>query len=136
MLSTQSVQERLLMSAQRSAPRLFLLLASFTLFVQCAGFFNSAGKMLVSDSDEAKLGAEFNKALTTNDTAKREMPIFVPKNAAQADLQNYIIGLAQEIVASLPASEKPSYNFTYTLIDKDVENAFAVPGGYVYIYTG
>lgn len=124
------------MSAQRSAPRLFLALVSLSLFVQCAGFFNSAGKMLVSDADEAKLGAEFNKALTTNDTAKKEMPIFVPKNAAQSDLQNYIIGLAQEIVASLPASEKPSYGFTYTLIDKDVENAFAVPGGYVYIYTG
>jgi predicted Zn-dependent protease len=51
-------------------------------------------------------------------------------------MQNYIIGLAKEIVASIPASEKPSYEFTYTLIDKDVENAFAVPGGYVYIYTG
>jgi predicted Zn-dependent protease len=92
--------------------------------------------MLLSDQDEAKLGAEFNKTLTTNDTAKREMPVFVPKNQAQAELQTYIIGLAKEIVDALPAKEKPSYAFTYTLIDKDVENAFAVPGGYVYIYTG
>jgi beta-barrel assembly-enhancing protease len=113
-----------------------IALISLTIFVQCAGFFNSAGRMLVSDADEAKLGAQFNLTLTTNDTAKREMPVFVPKNQAQVDLQYYIVGLAQEIVASLPASEKPSYNFTYTLIDKDVENAFAVPGGYVYIYTG
>jgi beta-barrel assembly-enhancing protease len=105
-------------------------------FVQCAGFFGGVGKMLLSDQDEAKLGAEFNKTLTTNDTAKREMPVFVPKNQAQADMQNYIIGLAQEIVAAIPAKEKPAYPFTYTLIDKDVENAFAVPGGYVYIYTG
>lgn len=115
---------------------LALTLISVTLFVQCAGFFSGAGKMLVSDSDEAKLGAEFNKTLTTNDTAKREMPVFVPKNQAQAEMQNYVIGLAQEIVAALPENEKPKYNFTYTLIDKDVENAFAVPGGYVYIYTG
>ncbi|MEO6098005.1 MAG: M48 family metalloprotease [Fibrobacteria bacterium] len=108
---------------------------SLAMFIGCAGFFNGAGEMLVSDSDEAKLGAQFNQTLLTNDTAKREMPLYVPKNQAQVDLQNYIVGLAQEIVASLP-SEKPSYNFTYTLIDKDVENAFAVPGGYVYIYTG
>jgi beta-barrel assembly-enhancing protease len=120
----------------KSAPRYATLLVSLTVFTQCAGFFSGAGKALVSDSDEAKLGAEFNKTLTTNDTAKREMPVFVPKNQAQAELQSYITGLAQEIVASLPANEKPAYNFTYTLIDKDVENAFAVPGGYVYIYTG
>ncbi len=106
------------------------------LLVSCAGFFGGVGEVLVSDQEEAKLGAEFNKTLTTNDTAMREMPLYVPKNAAQAELQNYIIGLAKEIVASLPASEKPGYDFTYTLIDKDVENAFAVPGGYVYIYTG
>lgn len=115
---------------------LALSLVSLSLFVQCAGFFTGAGKMLVSDSDEAKLGAEFNKTLTTNDTAQREMPVFVPKNQAQVDMQNYIIGLAQELVAALPEGEKPKYNFTYTLIDKNVENAFAVPGGYVYIYTG
>ncbi len=120
----------------KSAPRYATLLVSLTVFIQCAGFFSGAGKALVSDADEAKLGAEFNKTLTTNDTAKREMPVFVPKNQAQAELQSYIVGLAQEIVASLPANEKPAYNFTYTLIDKDVENAFAVPGGYVYIYTG
>jgi predicted Zn-dependent protease len=105
-------------------------------FVQCAGFFGGVGKLLVSEQEEAKLGAEFNKTLMTNDTAKREMPVFVPKNQAQADMQTYVIGLAKEIVDAIPAKEKPSYAFTYTLIDKDVENAFAVPGGYVYIYTG
>ena len=109
---------------------------SILAFVQCAGFFGGVGKMLVSEQDEAKLGAEFNKTLMSNDTAKREMPVFVPKNQAQADMQNYIIGLAREIVAAIPDQEKPAYPFTYTLIDRDVENAFAVPGGYVYIYTG
>jgi beta-barrel assembly-enhancing protease len=123
-------------SFRSSAFRFALASIFLGAFVQCAGFFNSAGEMLVSDADEAKLGAEFNLSLTTNDTTKQEMPVFVPKNQAQVELQNYIVGLAQEIVASLPASEKPAYNFTYTLIDKDVENAFAVPGGYVYIYTG
>jgi beta-barrel assembly-enhancing protease len=111
-------------------------LLSISAFVQCAGLFNSAGKLLVSESDEAKVGAQFNQSLTSNDTVRKDMPVFVPKNAAQTEMQNYIVGLAKEIVASLPASEKPSYAFTYTLIDKDVENAFAVPGGYVYIYTG
>lgn len=116
--------------------RLSLSFVSLALFVQCAGFFGGVGEVLVSDADEVKLGAEFNKTLTSNDTAKQEMPVFVPRNQAQADMQNYIFGLAAEVVATLPAGEKPDYPFTYTLIDKDVENAFAVPGGYVYIYTG
>jgi len=119
-----------------SALRYSAASVSLLVFVQCAGIFGGMGKMLVSEQDEVKLGAEFNKTLTTNDTAKREMPIFVPKNQAQAEMQNYIIGLAKEIVDSWPAKEKPSYPFTYTLLDKDEENAFAVPGGYVYIYTG
>ncbi len=103
---------------------------------QCAGFFTKEGEMLVSDSDEAKLGAQFNQSLTTNDTVKKEMPLYVPKNSAQTNAQNYVLGLCRDIVAAVPPKEKPSYPFTCTLIDKDVENAFAVPGGYVYVYTG
>lgn len=122
--------------ASGNPPRLALVFLSLTLFIQCAGVFNRAGKLLVSDQDEAKLGAEFNKTLTTNDTAKEAMPIFVPKTAAESEMQDYIFGLGREIVASIPKDEKPSYPFSFTLIDKDVENAFAVPGGYVYIYTG
>jgi len=78
-----------------SALRYSAASVSLLLFVQCAGFFGGMGKMLVSEQDEMKLGAEFNKTLTTNDTAKREMPIFVPKNQAQAEMQTYIIGLAK-----------------------------------------
>ena len=136
MLASSVRSETSIPARKPLAARLALALVSLGLFVHCAGLFNGAGELLVSDADEAKLGMQFNNSLTTNDTAKREMPIFVPRNAAQAEMQSYIIGLAKEIVASLPASERPSYNFTYTLIDKDVENAFAVPGGYVYIYTG
>ncbi len=109
---------------------------SVTMLMHCAGFFGDAGKLLVSDADEVKLGAEFNKTLTTNDTAKQEMPIYVPHSQVQTDAQNYVLGLCRDIVAAIPANEKPAYPFTCTLIDKNVENAFAVPGGYVYIYTG
>lgn len=104
--------------------------------VQCAGFFRGAGEVLVSDEDERKLGAQFHQTLLTNDTARQEFPLFVPKDQAQADLQNYVTGLCQRALAAVPAKERPKYDFTFTIIDKDVENAFAVPGGYVYIYTG
>lgn len=109
---------------------------SLILLVHCSNFFGGVGQALVSEQDEERLGAEFDHTLRTNDTAMREMPVFTPKNQAQQEMQAYIFGLAQQLVDAVPASEKPAYKFTYTLIDKDVENAFAVPGGYVYIYTG
>ncbi|HLP42117.1 MAG TPA: M48 family metalloprotease, partial [Fibrobacteria bacterium] len=122
---------------QRSAGRLSIccLLLSLGL-VRCAGFWGNAGEVLVSDADERKLGTQFHQTLQSNDTARREMPVFVPKNQAETDLQAYVTGVCRKVVAAIPPSEKPKYDFTFTLIDKDVENAFAVPGGYVYIYTG
>jgi predicted Zn-dependent protease len=108
---------------------------SITLLTQCA-FFGYAGQMLVSESDEARLGAEFNNQLRNDPAAKKEYPIFVANTPERKAFQDYVIGLAQEVYNAVPAKEKPGYPFTFTLIDADVQNAFAVPGGYVYIYTG
>jgi beta-barrel assembly-enhancing protease len=48
----------------------------------------------------------------------------------------YVKNLGQQLVNAVPKDDRPGYPFTFTIIDKDVENAFAVPGGYVYMYTG
>lgn len=114
-----------------------LLIPSFSLllFTQCA-FFGYAGPLLVSESDESRLGAEFDAQLRTDPAAKKEYPLFVANTPERKAFQDYVIGLAQQVHAAIPAKDKPKYAFTYTLIDANVQNAFAVPGGYVYIYTG
>jgi predicted Zn-dependent protease len=108
---------------------------SVTLFTNCA-MMSWAGPMLVSEADEAKLGAEFDAQLRTDPEARKEYPIFLANTPERKAFQDYVIGLAQQVHAAIPAGDKPGYAFTYTLIDADVQNAFAVPGGYVYIYTG
>lgn len=115
----------------------FALVPAFSviLFAQCA-FFGFAGPLLVSESDEARLGAEFDAQLRTDPEARKEYPVFVANTAARQAFQNYILNLAAEVYAKVPAKERPGYAFKFTLIDADVNNAFAVPGGYVYIYTG
>jgi predicted Zn-dependent protease len=127
------------MNPQNHASRLlrFVIVPvlSIGLLTQCA-FFGYAGRMLVSESDEARLGAEFNTQLRNDPAAKKEYPIFVANTPERKAFQDYVIGLAQEVYNAVPAKEKPGYAFTFTLIDADVQNAFAVPGGYVYIYTG
>lgn len=123
-----------------NAPAVLLRVAlvpalSIMLFAQCA-FFGFAGPWLVSESDEARLGAEFDRQLRTDPEAKKEYPIFAADTPARKAFRDYVLGLARETYAAVPEKEKPGYDFTFTLIDADVQNAFAVPGGYVYIYTG
>jgi predicted Zn-dependent protease len=116
-------------------PLLLLPVLAAPLLMQCA-VFGWAGPMLVSESDEARLGAEFDAQLRTDPEARKEYPVFVANTAERQAFQNYILGLANEVYAKVPAKERPDYAFKFTLIEADVQNAFAVPGGYVYIYTG
>ncbi|MDQ3003483.1 MAG: M48 family metalloprotease, partial [Fibrobacterota bacterium] len=119
------------------AKRLLPIAFCALLVTHCScDFFGTTGSLLISENDEVKLGTQFDTHLRTNDTAKTEYPLFVPKNADETAFQEYVIGLANGVLAKVPKNERPDYPFTFTLIDKDVENAFAVPGGYVYIYTG
>ena len=110
------------------------LIASALLLCQC-GVVNAVGSIFVSEQDEMQLGAEFDKQLHDSTAS---FPVYAPRVGHPEDtaFQNYVVNLAQSIVASVPSDEKPSYPFKFTIIDKDVVNAFAVPGGYVYIYTG
>lgn len=117
--------------------RLLPVLAASVLLTRCScDLFGAAGALFISEQDERQLGTEFNLQLRTSDSAKVEYPIFTPVTAADSDLVSYVQELATEVYAAVPKDQKPSYPFTFTLINADVENAFAVPGGFVYIYTG
>ena len=48
-------------------------------------------------------------------------------------LQNYVESLGKFIVST---SEMHSSNFTFTILDTPIVNAFALPGGYIYITRG
>lgn len=119
-----------------SRAKMFLLplaLASVLLTRCSCDFFGTAGGIFISQKDEEELGLEFDTQLRTKDTAG-EYPIFKADTPEKLAFQKYVVDLAYEVLAKV--EKKPDYAFTFTIIDKDVENAFAVPGGYVYIYTG
>lgn len=97
---------------------------------------------LFSESEEKELGAEFHRQLLDSAQA---YPIFQTKNdTARIAFKNYITSVFDEVFEGLkkstPKGEQLSYlnrdEFTFTIIDANIENAFAVPGGYIYIYTG
>ncbi len=113
------------------------MLAAAVLLTRCScDFFGTTGALLVSESDEMKLGAEFDNQLRNVDSIKVNFPLYKANTPEKLAFQNYVTDLAKEIVAAIPNEDKPGYPFTFTLVDTAIENAFAVPGGYVYIYTG
>jgi predicted Zn-dependent protease len=119
------------------AYRFWIPLAAAVLLTRCScDFFGATGALLISEDDEMRLGRQFDSTLANTDSGKIEFPIYAPKSADSQKVATYVANLAQEILQGIPKDSRPGYDFKFTLIDKDVINAFAVPGGYVYIYTG
>ncbi|MFM2042946.1 MAG: hypothetical protein RLY86_1522, partial [Pseudomonadota bacterium] len=48
-------------------------------------------------------------------------------------IQAYVDGIGQRLAAN---TELPGVTYTFTVLDSDVVNAFALPGGYVYVTRG
>lgn len=103
---------------------------SITVFITVIIFACSSGINLFSDSDDVKLGSQFAEQIKQN---HEEFPIYDnPK------LENYIESrIFNDILQSPEVKKKGVYNYQLEIIDNDTTlNAFAVPGGYIYLYTG
>ena len=90
----------------------------------------------VSDEDEVKMGTDFYNQILSN---PNEYPILdTVGNEQNRLLYEYIDSIGRWIATHQtvrPENEYLTYHFS--VIDNDtMVNAFAVPGGYVFIYTG
>ncbi|MBP7792825.1 MAG: M48 family metalloprotease [Candidatus Goldbacteria bacterium] len=57
------------------------------------------------------------------------------KKSTNTEVANYVSKIGNKLVASLPEKYKGT-KFEFILLDSSEVNAFAIPGGYVYITTG
>ncbi len=78
--------------------------------------------MLISEQQEIAMGKEAHGQILAS------MGVY-PDDQAQA----YVSALGQELAA---LSERPDLPWTFTVIDDPVVNAFALPGGYIYVTRG
>ena len=78
--------------------------------------------ILISDAQEVSLGQEFDK------TVRADANILEDQR-----WQDYFNQIGQRIVS---VSDRQNIEYHFTVIESDDINAFATPGGYVYIYTG
>ncbi len=104
---------------------LFFIAAVFT-FISCS----DPGINLFTDADEVALGADLHTQIKGN---PQEYPIFTGDPAVKAYINQRIF---QHIINSPKIVKKDIYNYQFEIINQDILNAFAIPGGYIYLYTG
>lgn len=86
---------------------------------------------IFTDEDEVQLGAQLDQEIKANPA---EYPIF----RGNPSIKQYIdTRIFRHILNSPEIKKRDIYNYTIEIIDQDsILNAFATPGGYVYVYTG
>jgi predicted Zn-dependent protease len=77
----------------------------------------------MSPAQEARIGREQHPKILRQFGGAYEDPV----------LQSYVAGIGARLART---SELPNLRFTFTVLNSDIVNAFALPGGYVYVTRG
>ncbi|VAW79047.1 Putative Zn-dependent protease [hydrothermal vent metagenome] len=78
--------------------------------------------VLMSEAEEIRLGRKYHQQIL------KEMPLYENRKLAA-----YVEQVGQRMARS---SDRPNLKFRFTLLDNPQVNAFALPGGYIYINRG
>lgn len=78
--------------------------------------------------DDRQLGEQLAGEIASN---PQEYPLL-----EDAQIDNYLENILSDILASPEIEYENDFNYNIQVINRDVINAFAAPGGYIYIYTG
>ncbi len=111
--------------------RFKLLILYFLISVSILTSGCGTGINLFSQADDVKLGGEVSAEISKN---PKEYPIFKGDPAIKRYINNRIF---KHILASRQIAGRNIYKYQLEIIDNPkVFNAFALPGGYIYVYTG
>ena len=87
----------------------------------------SAAKLLVSDEQESQLGLQVKQELEQKQNVKY---------VSDPVVANYVREVAGKVL-EVAKKDRPEVQWTVNVIDDPkTVNAFATPGGYLYVYTG
>ena len=106
--------------------------AAFSAIVSLLFFLNSCntGINLFSKNDDVQLGKDLDAEIRNN---PKEYPIYKGDPSVKKYINDRIFS---QILASPKIESKNIYPYQLEIIDQDILNAFALPGGYLYVYTG
>ncbi|HWF45085.1 MAG TPA: M48 family metalloprotease [Candidatus Kapabacteria bacterium] len=108
--------------------RRWLLLSAFLFSITVAGVNCSGGLNLFSKSDDVQLGQQMAQQIAAD---PRQYPVL-----NNPTLTNYLQGIEDRIVSS-PNVQNKDFHYKITVINDDkTVNAFTIPAGGIYVYTG
>ncbi|EMR02533.1 M48 family metallopeptidase [Cesiribacter andamanensis] len=108
-------------------PSLFLI--PLLLLGSCSG---ENAINVFSPEDDAALGAQVNQEIQSQSD---KFPILDPQQYPKS--YEYLNGIVGHILESGQVRYRDEFNWTvYIIQDDNTLNAFATPGGYIYVYTG
>ncbi len=87
----------------------------------CAGVGQES--LLITEEDEIAMGAQYHQQLLAQ----------MPEYQGDPRIGEYIRGMGAEIALQ---SDRPNLQHTFTVVGSEEINAFAVPGGFVYVTMG
>jgi len=101
----------------------------------CGALGDTTGSLFVTDQDEYSIGQQFDANLRAD---RATYPEYDLSKKSHQKVKDYVDGVVRKILDQVPVGERPAYfdQFKVTIVDAPVINAFAVPGGFVYVYTG
>lgn len=85
-------------------------------------FFQITEAGLISEKEEISLGAQAAEQL------EKQYPV-----SQNEILTNEVVRLGEKLV---PYSERPNLGYSFKVLDDDMINALAIPGGYLYVFRG
>ncbi|HSR55466.1 MAG TPA: M48 family metalloprotease [Alphaproteobacteria bacterium] len=102
-----------------------VLLTCLPVLAACATNPATGERMVsfISSEEEGRIGAQEHKKIVPAMGGAVENP----------ELQTYVSSVGRLLART---SELPNLKFTFTVLDTDMVNAFALPGGYIYITRG
>ena len=107
-----------------------MLLVIVGWFASCSE--DGGGALFISTEQQKQLGMQFDTTILAH---PEEYPLLSQEDYPAAN--NYLQGIFNEILQSEAIDHRDDFDWQIRLIaDDSVLNAFATPGGYVYVYTG
>lgn len=108
----------------------FLLVVS-SIFLTFGGCTKDGALNVFSVSDDIKFGQQLDEEIRKNPS---EYPIL--DKAKYPQVYAYAENVFNTILSKGDFNYRSEFPWTITIINADVKNAFAAPGGYLYFYTG
>ena len=108
--------------------KLSFLFTSILLFTACS---KDGNINVFSVQDDINFGAQLDSSILLDPT---EYPILSPNEYPEA--YEYLNNIMNLILSSDEIYHKDVFPWQVRIVDRDILNAFAAPGGYVYFYTG